>query len=134
MTLGDAITHALPELRIEALSTMRDRARISRPGADTFDPNTGLVTPGAGTTVYEGPCRLRAPGSVEAEALFGEQQVTMSRFILTCPHTVVGVRVDDVVEMLETDDADAADRTYRVVLVPAGSDLVLKAFGVEAVE
>ncbi len=134
MILGDAIADALPDLRAEALSTMRDTALISRGGAPVFDPVTGQMTPGVGTMIYQGPCRLRLPAAVEAERLFGEQQVTVTRFVAAVPYDVFGVRVDDVVTMLETDDPDAADQTYKVVVVPAGTDLVLKQFGVEAVE
>ncbi len=135
MALGDDIMLVLPELRYQALSTMKDTGRISRAGGPAvFDPVTGDLTPAAATVVYEGPIRLRMPAAVEAERLFGEEQVTVTRFIAAVPFDVFGVRIDDVVTMLVTEDDDAADQSYKVILVPAGTDLVLKLFGVEAVE
>ena len=50
-----------------AESRMLDTCRITRAAAGTgvLDPVTGLVT-GARTTVYQGKCRLRTPGTVSA--------------------------------------------------------------------
>jgi hypothetical protein len=134
VTLGLAITEALPDLRAQALSLMVDTGRISRATGSVFDIDTGVVTPGAFTTIHEGPCRLRMPTAVETERLFGDTQVTVTRFVAVFPHDVYGVVVDDIVTITVTDDEDAADRQFKVSAGPAGTDLVSKSFGCEAVE
>ncbi len=114
---------------------MVDTGRISRPGGDpVFDPVTGLLTPAAGSVVHEGPCRLRMPTAVETNVLFGEQDVTKSRFVACFPAEVTGVEIGDVVTLIESDDADALNREFQVVSVPAMTFVVYRAFGCESVE
>lgn len=114
---------------------MPDTGRITRGGgAVTFDPITGTMTPGVGTVVHEGPCRLRTPSAVERNVLFGETEVTTTRFIATFPHDIPNVEIGDIVTILASDDPHADERTYRVVIVPADSYLMYRALGVEATE
>lgn len=134
MSLGVDVHHALPDLRRQALSLMVDSARFVRPGPAVFNPDTELLEPGADTLVHEGPCRLRAPSAVELRRLFGEEQVTTSRYIAALPHDVTGIEIGDVMTLTSSADPLALARTYRVVIVPAGTDLVLRAVGVEVVE
>lgn len=134
MSLGDDILMALPELRAQALSTMVDIGRFTRPGAPTFDPITGEIGLGTGTVVYEGPLRLRAPSAVELTQLFGEEQVTTVRFIAAVRHNVTGIEIGDVLTIIETSDPLAASRVYRVLVVPSGTDMVLRNIAVEVVE
>lgn len=137
MSLGDAVVHAIPDLRQAAESLMVDTATITRPGADTFNSATGQIESGAGTVVYTGPCRMRQPtGIAEAEILFGEQQVTRQRFVACFEHTVTGVQIDDIITITESADADtlAAGRQFRVTGVPMSTFTLYKGFPCEVVE
>lgn len=133
--IGDDIAEVLPELRSEAESLMVDTAMITRPGGEpTFDPSTGELTPAAGTTIYEGPCRLRQPTASEAELLFGDEQLTRSRFVACFPHDVTGVQIGDVVTVTESDDPDVLLRSFRVASIPLATFTLYKGFPVEVVE
>lgn len=130
----DDILAVLPELRAQNDSLLVDLGQIARPGTPVFDPGTGLVT-APESIVHTGPCRMRQPnGIAEAERLFGEQQVTASRFIACWPHTVTGIRIDDIVTLLETDDTDLIGRRFRILAIPMTSIALYKGFPCEAVE
>ena len=92
------------------------------------------LTPDAGTVVYSGPARLRTPSGVEREVLFGESQVTSTRFAVTIPHDSPQILIDDVVAITASDDPHIANRSFRVVLVPSASYLIYRELGVEADE
>ncbi len=132
--LGDAIAQALPGLRLNAESVMRDTALVSATGAATFDPDTGQTT-NTPIEVYYGPARLRMPSSmVESSSVFGDVDVTKQRFILSVPHDVTGIELDHVVTMIESDDPSALDREFRVISIPSRSFPIERAFGLETVE
>lgn len=111
-----------------------DTGTITRDGAATFNSGTGLLEHAAASTIYSGAMRVRQPTASESEVLFGEEQVTRLRFVVTVPYDTTGVQVDDVVTVTVCDDADALDRTFRVTAVPVGSFMVSKRFPCEAVE
>lgn len=86
MDLGADIAAALPELRDQAVSMMRDTCTITRPGAGEWDEASGIyVTPGAPVTLYSGPCRVRRPNVAEREALAGDADWTLMGAILSIP-------------------------------------------------
>lgn len=118
-----------------AESLMVDTAMITRPGgAPTFDPNTGLLTPTVGATVYTGVCRLRQPTATEAEVLFGEEQVTRTTFIVCVPHTTTGVSIGDVVTFIESGDPDVLTRQFKITAVPVSTFTLYKGYPAEVVE
>lgn len=57
--IGDDIPAALHELRAHAASRMRATARITRPGPSVTSTSGTVSTPAP--TVYQGPCRWKAP-------------------------------------------------------------------------
>lgn len=132
MSLGDDVREALYDLRAQALTLMADVGRIERAGAPVLDLTTG-VSAGTRTTVHEGQCRLKMPTAAESERVFGDEQFTATRFLAIFPHDVYGVHIDDTLRLLSTADGDAAGFEYRILTIPAGTDLVVKAFGCEAV-
>lgn len=134
MSLADDIRAVLPELRAANASLLIDLGQIVRPGPAGFDSTTGLLTPSE-TVVHTGPCRMRQPsGIVENEAVFGDRQVTASRFIACFEHDLTGVRIGDVVRLLETDDVDLLGRPFRIIAIPMASWSLYKGFGCELVE
>ena len=116
-------------------TAMTDTGTITRPGADTFDASTGLITAGASTTIYTGSMRVRpAAASGAGETQFGEEQVTLSRYVVTVPYDTTSVRIDDVVTVTDSDDADLIARTLRVAAIPLGTFMLDKRFACEVVE
>lgn len=133
--IGFEVARVLPYLRQEAVTLMPDYGVVTRPGGPaTFNPSTGLLTPSAGTVVHEGRCRVRQPTSAESEVIFGEEQVTLSRFMVIFPHDVTGVRQGDTIAVTVSDDADVLGREFRIVKVDAASYAIYKAFACEVVE
>jgi hypothetical protein len=120
--------------RHRAESLMIDEVTITASGAPTLNPVTGDLEPGAGTVVYTGKARLRMPSNVEVNRLFGEEDVTKTRYMLSVPHDTTGVRVDAVVHVTESDDAEAMAREFKVVAVPSETYVIDRKFGLEAVE
>jgi hypothetical protein len=137
VNVGEAVRAELGNWRRQAASLLTDTATVTRGGgAPTLNTTTGILTPAAGTTVYTGLCRVRQPGGVdsEAERLFGEQQVTATRYIVDFAHDVTGVEVDDVVTVTDTADADLLGRSFRVLTVPAITYQLYKGFPCEVIE
>lgn len=133
MSLGDAIAWALPDLRVQAESTMTATATVTRGGDPVFDPNTGLMTSTSTTVVADTPARLRQPTAVEANVMFGEQDVTKTRFIVDFPWTVTGVNIDDVVRFTEADDPEMLGHEFKVVGMSMRNHQVTRSYGCEVV-
>ena len=131
--LGDDIVHALPDLRRQALSVMRDVAEVRAAGESVFDPATGTNT-SVPTVVLTSVARLRQPSLSETNALFGGEDVTKTRFMVSMPHDVAGVELEHTIVFTESDDPSALDREFRVVAVPSMSFPVLRDFACEATE
>ncbi|MBP8838799.1 MAG: hypothetical protein KBG78_08210 [Dermatophilaceae bacterium] len=86
MDLGADIAAALPELRDQAVSMMRDFCTITRPSAGEWDEASGTyVPPGAPVPLYSGPCRVRRPNVAEREALAGDADWTLTGAVLSIP-------------------------------------------------
>lgn len=132
--VDDVLQH-LPDFRASALSLMVDTATVVRPGGEpTFDPETGTLTPSAGSTVYVGPCRLRQPSPSEAEVIFGDEQLTRTRFMVDLPHDTAGIAVGDVLTFTASTDPDVTGRRFQVMGVPLSTLTVHKSYPVEVVE
>lgn len=116
-----------------AEAQMVDECTITRDGVGVYDPDTGELEPGTPTTIYTGKCRLRTPSPEEERVLFGEQQVTKTRYILDVPHTTRGVRIEDVAALTTTEDTDAAALRIRVVAATAETIFVMKSYPCETV-
>lgn len=99
MDLGADIAAALPELRRQAESMMRDRCIITRPGAQTWDDATGTHLPGSTSTAYAGPCRVRRPNVAERDAVAGDADWTVTGVVVSIP---VDGTTDDLLDATVT--------------------------------
>lgn len=133
--IGYDVARALPDLQREALSLMPDVGVVTRGAATApvFDPATGIMTSAVGVVVYQGPCRLRQPTPQESQALFGEAQVSISKFIAVLPHTVAGVRIGDVITLTSSADLDLLGVKFRVTAIPLSTYTIYKGYPVESV-
>ncbi len=136
MSLGDDIALALPDWRIQAASIMGDTATIRGPGAGdgTIDPATGNWTPPTGSVVYTGPCRVRPPTGQEQSMVFGDDEVTRTRYVVVIPYDAPPVTLGSVVTVDESDDPMLDARALRVTHVPMASYLIARKLGAEIVE
>lgn len=117
VSLVHDIIEALPQFRAEAEARMVDACTITRGGgAPVFDPNTGMYTTPAGTTVYTGPCEVQiSDGLTARQADAGGTDVTLSRLTVKVPISVEGIQIDDTVTITASLlDPDLVDQDYRV--------------------
>ena len=99
MTIGPAITAALPDLRAQALSLMTDTATITRgTGEPVWDPVTESMSDGI-TTIYAGPARLLPPSTQTAGVDAAGQAVLVTDRVVAVPHNVTGVEPGDRVSI-----------------------------------
>lgn len=71
--------------RAAAERRMRDRVTITRAGEDSFDWETGTDTPGQALVFYDGPARIKAATRTGEEVEAGEQNLTLSEFVVSLP-------------------------------------------------
>lgn len=136
MTLGDDVMSAVPDMRDAALSMLIDEGTISRPGTGggTIDPVTGDYTPPAGTTIYDGRCRVRHPTAQEQQVVFGDINTTVSRYTVDLPYDAPLVAVGDVFTLTSTADPELAGVPMRVASIVGKSVLIYRQLGLEVIE
>jgi hypothetical protein len=104
---------AILDGRAAAESLMVDSCRVRRVTGTTTLPDGTTET--AYEDVYAGKCRIQTNDPYESRPEAGEHSFTVLRDILQVPMSVVGVRVDDVVDsVVSALDPDLAGRTWRV--------------------
>lgn len=123
----------LDSLRDAAEQVMTDTCVITRATAQSFDADTGTLTPTT-TIIYSGKCQLRVAGNLSNETLFGGESVSIRRFLVAVPHDVDGVQLDDRIVVTGAWDDSAAGRDLRVVSVPSRTINLSRALGCEVVE
>lgn len=97
-----------------AESIMVDTVRITREGAEVFDPDTGTYTPSV-ETVYEGKCRLVMRTSVVQDVDAQSQLLALQGPRLDVPVSgTAGVKPGDLFELLSGDDAGLKGRIAGV--------------------
>ena len=99
MTIGPAITAALPDLRAQAESLMTATATITRAtGEPVWDPVLEEMSDGA-ATIYDGPARLLPPSSATAGVDAAGQSVLVTGRVVAVPHDTSGIEPGDRVEV-----------------------------------
>lgn len=91
--LADDIAAALPELRAQAESLMRDAVLIQRQTGVTTDPVTLEETP-TYATVYTGKARIQRPGNQPADLVAGEVEFGIEAVLIQAPLTATGIDRD----------------------------------------
>ena len=125
----------ITSMREVSTSALPDTGTITRPASGgSLNVTTGVWTPSSATTVYTGAMRLRAPTATEMTALFGDEDVTKQRYILTLPHDAAIPAVDDRVSVTTSSDDDIDTRSFRVSVVSLGSWQIDRRCGLELVE
>lgn len=94
MTLGDAVTGALPRFRARANSLMQDTCTITIPGEGegTYDPDTNTTVPPDPTVIYprpdtddDGRCRIQLSQPVSDRPLVAVDQKTVVSHVISIP-------------------------------------------------
>jgi len=125
----------LAGMRATSTAALPDTCAVTRPAEDgTLDPITGEWVPNPPTTVYAGACRGRPPTTTELEILFGGTQSTVQRLVVTFPHDIAPVLIDDTVKITVSSDPQLLTRAWRVVAVNTGSWHIDRRVACEVIE
>jgi len=135
VSLGQAITGALPLLQSEAESRMTDTCTIRRPGAPTFNSTTGAYT-ASSTTVYTGKCRVRTRSLGflrERAAESGEEQTVLWRYMVSVPVSVTDLTVLDEITIDTSTDPALVGVLMRVRVVSLVTDATARKMDCEEI-
>lgn len=99
VTLGDAVTLALPELRAQAESMMVDTCVIKRPTGTASGSLGEDVTTYADPAVYSGPCKVQDRDISPTDAESGSRTADVLRSELHLPVSAGPFAAGDVVFM-----------------------------------
>jgi hypothetical protein len=111
--------------RPTAAATMSATCDITRDGTGDgiFDPATGKTTPPPRVTVAaDAPCRVQRSAFPEQARAQAEQVITTRTYLVALPHDVPEPKVDDLVEITASVDADLVGRSLRVLDVRYASE------------
>lgn len=108
--------------RPTAAGTMTGTCTITAPGGEGTTGPDGDWTPGTGTTVYDGPCRLQALTTNERIEAAGDTQTTVRRYLISVQHDTDRIENGATVTITAARDAEAVGMTLRVVDVRYGSE------------
>ena len=112
--LGDVLASALPGLRAQAESMMRDQCTIGVLGEPQTDPDTGDVTTPM-DVLYTGPCRVQTYEAQESNPEAGASVRTVQRYQVHIPVGSYAPEVGHVVEITTAAlDPYLSGRRYRV--------------------
>lgn len=121
--------------RLAHQQLMVDSCTISRPGTPTLNRATSQLTPGAATTLYSGPCRLKAQRIPRPEEA-GERLTVVARYELALPFASLAsdsLRVGDTVTITASGDTRLVGQLFAVMAVDFGSTATAWRITVEGV-
>jgi hypothetical protein len=108
--------------RAFAKARMLDTCAVTRPGAPTTDPDTGVVTPTT-TTIYTGKCRIRQAVVMDRPLESGQAQRYVQHSILSVPIASPVLLTDDIVTFTASAlTANLVGRTWHVRGVSGDTD------------
>lgn len=108
-------------LREDVESVMPDECSITRPGErGAFNESTGQYAASAGSTIYEGVCRVKQMSEQDRLVIFGEREVGLVAYIATLPHDAPELQKDDLFTLSVHNDAQLLTKTLEVHSVKFG--------------
>ncbi len=102
---------------------MLDACTITRAGAPTLNRTTSALTPGAATTLYTGPCRLKSQ-RLPRDRHAGERLAEIARYEIALPFDAVTasrLQVGDTLTITSSGDSRLVGRAMSVMAVDYGS-------------
>lgn len=122
--------------RALAVQLQGDEGTITRGVAGgTTNPVNGDWTPNPASVVYSGQCRVRRPSTAqEQEIVFGDVNVTVSRYVASLPHDAPLIAVNDTFTLTATEDPEILNVPMRVAIVVGKSVLMYRQLGLEVIE
>jgi len=91
------VDSAIARFRSRQVALFRDEATVTRGASGgTLNPDTGVWTPAAGTTVYDGPCLIRSQSGAGIDVQIGGTEIRLRQTQVKFPSDTP-VEVDDTV-------------------------------------
>lgn len=117
--IGDA---ELALIREDVEATLFDACQITRPGAPgTFNTTTGAYASSAGSTIYEGACRVAQMSEQDRLVNFGDRETGLVAYVATLPFDAPELHKDDLFTVTESDDTQLLTKQLEVHSVKYGS-------------
>lgn len=120
--------------RLAHQQLMVDSCTITRAGAPTLNRATSVLTAGASTTLYSGPCRLK-PQRVPRNEEAGERLTVVARYELALPFASLAtddLQVGETVTITASGDTRLVNQLFSVMAVDFGSTATAWRITVEA--
>lgn len=114
-----SVTLAIPLAQAYAEASMTSTVTIRRPAGLTLNDATGVLEPNPESTVYSGKARVYAVSGPQVLQL-GEEPQYYSTTYVTIPQGAAVPKVDDLVHIDDTADANLKGRDFRVIDVAGG--------------
>lgn len=110
-----SVDSAIERFRRRQANLFRDEGTLTRPGdGGTLNSTSGVWTPTTGTTIYTGPCLLRAFTWEGTDVDFGDIEVRLRRVRAKFP-VDTDIRLDDLfVASASTYDESLVGISFRV--------------------
>ena len=121
--------------RVAHQQLMVDACTITRPGSSTLNRSTSVLTPGAATTLYSGPCRLK-PQRIPRNEEAGERLTVVARYEVALPFASLAtddLQVGDTVTITASGDTRLVGQPFSVLAVDFGSTATAWRITVEGV-
>ncbi|MFJ2579971.1 DUF6093 family protein [Kitasatospora aureofaciens] len=102
---------------------MLDTCTITRPGTPTLNRTTSVLTLGAATTLYSGPCRLKTQRLPHDRHAYERITVT-ARYEVALPFgatTTARLQIGDTLTITASGDARLVGRAMSIMAVDFGS-------------
>lgn len=119
LVIGDDLAAALPDLRAQAESMMRDTVKASAPGeGQRWDEALEQYVPVEGAVLYVGQARFRKPGAQDRETVVGGAEWSESDLVLSIPMSAPALPRGSVVEctaVAATSDPALAGQRWTVM-------------------
>lgn len=123
--------------RAAARRLMTESCTITRAGtgAQTYNPVNDTFSEPARSTIYSGPCRIKAPTGGDRHVNAGEDTYTLDTYIVSIPVSATEFLPDDhVVVASPATDPTLAGMALRVRAVTAGSQVTARRLTCEVMQ
>lgn len=120
--------------RLAHQQLMVDSCTIARSAAPTLNRSTSVLTPGAPTVLYSGPCRLK-PQRVPRNEEAGERLTVVARYEVALPFASLAtddLQTGDMVTITASGDTRLVDQVFAVMAVDFSSTATAWRISVEA--
>jgi hypothetical protein len=134
--LADDIAAALPEMRLQAESLMRDAGELRGPDVNgPIDEASGQYTKVPGVLKYAGKAKVQTTDAIGNDAEAGDRVMVQTRFRVDIPVSAAAAAVDDIFTVTSSAfDPELVGCRFRVASLVHKTYLTARRLAVEEVQ